>query len=239
MTKLVMGLFEVPGQPREKPHNFGTFLSFSPSKSTEPKGLRVTEKTEAQLKQLKAGKTDAFKVLYDEYADKVYGTALRMLGSEPDAADVAQEVFLTISQKIGNFEGRSSLSTWIYRIAVNASLDRRRKMSATAILSIEEFDGVESNTSLSAGALDPTAQVQANDLRDAIRGAIASLTPKLAAVMTLRYSEALEYEQIAEVLGCSIGTVKSRIARAHKKLTPYLERIYHRHIGDAESGDGQ
>ena len=168
----------------------------------------------------RAGDRDAMRVLYDTYKDRVYSMALYFFhGDETVAADVTQQVFLKLMTTVAQFKGDAAFSTWLYRLVVNACQDmaRRRKSAvwSTERSRMEEF---------------PTHGSQEEDYARAenarsVRDAVYELPPKLRMAVLLRYFDDLSYEQMAEVLHCSMGTVASRLSRGHKKLADRLKSL--------------
>jgi len=153
-----------------------------------------------------------FERLYETYRGRVFSTAYRMLSNRADAEDVTQDVFVKVFKKLGSFRGDSAVSTWIYRIAVNACLDFRRRRRLRQAVSLD--DGIEvGSTPLSVGPL------------------IESTLPKMAkgyrTVFVLHDIQGLKHEEIAKILGITDGASKSQLHRARaflrKELSPYLE----------------
>lgn len=182
------------------------------------------------------GLEGAFRDLYERYKDRVYNVCYRITGNPSDALDAAQETFGILFRKIQEFRFESKFSSWVYRIAVNASIDLRRRNRARRHSSLEAL--TDSGASSPGGRFDPADErvempihaASRHELEREIQRAIARLSPKLRAITILRYVENLSYEQIAETLQIAIGTVKSRLARAHdvldRELTPVLDRHY-------------
>lgn len=169
---------------------------------------------------------DAFAELYRRYKDKVYGTAFSITGDRASADDVAQEVFLRVFRKLDVFEERSSFSTWLYRMTVNLALDRRRGDQRVRRLSDEVIQDARARPE--ATELDgrsAPAPLEREELAGDVGKAVRSLSEKLTAVVVLRYIEGLSYEDIADVLELSIGTVKSRLNRAHAELAERLRGV--------------
>jgi RNA polymerase sigma-70 factor, ECF subfamily len=164
----------------------------------------------------------AFRELVAHYQDRVFNTALRVLGNTADAADVAQEVFLTVYRKLGEFQFNSRLFTWIYRITVNLSIDRRRRDHSAPPM-ISEAGGVALDSVADEGILNADAFANVEFVERKVQTAISRLSPKLRAIVVLRYIEGLSYEEVAEALECSVGTVKSRLNRAHSSLEALLK----------------
>jgi len=158
-------------------------------------------------------------VLFQRYAPRVYRTALRITGDAAEADDATQEVFLRVHDQLHRFEERSSFSTWIYRVTVNLAIDRTRTKARRP----GSIDGVDAQAPDSA-----TAPAERGDLERAVIAALSGLSEKLRTALVLRYLEDLSYEEIADVLECSIGTVKSRLARAHEEAGPALQSVQRR-----------
>ncbi len=178
-----------------------------------------------------------FRQLYDLYKDRVYNVCYRITGSATDALDASQETFGIIFRKLGGFRHQSKFSSWVYRIAVNASIDLKRRSAVHRLPSLESSAGVEGSRSttrlevLRDESNEQPAQVASrHELEHEIQRAIMRLSPKLQAITVLRYVEGLSYDEIAETLQISLGTVKSRLARAHdaldRELTPVLDRHF-------------
>ncbi len=165
------------------------------------------------------GDREAFAVLFERYAPRVYRTVLRITGDAAEADDGTQEVFIRLHDQLHRFEGRSSFSTWIYRIAVNHALDRLRSRDRRP----ERLDGFDAPAADSA-----TLPAEKGDLERAVTQALSGLSEKLRTALVLRYLEDLSYEEIADVLEVSVGTVKSRLSRAHEEAGPALEAVQRR-----------
>ena len=169
----------------------------------------------------------AFRELYDRYRDKVYATAFQITGDGNEALDVAQEVFLRVFGKIDRFRFESSFSSWLYRLTVNLATDfrRKRKVRRMAPLEVRDSDGEVRECPVADGNDGPERRAVAHELSDGVMAALQSLSPKLRAVVVLRYLQGLSYEEVGEVIGTPVGTVKSRLNRAHEKLKPLLEHM--------------
>ncbi|MBM3974033.1 MAG: sigma-70 family RNA polymerase sigma factor [Planctomycetes bacterium] len=156
----------------------------------------------------------AFEMLFARYRERVYAVAFRVVGNAVDAMDVVQESFALLFRKLHAFRGVSLFSTWLFRIVVNCSIDHRRKRDGgirVRALSIEGVDAVDESPS-------PESQALAVELGCQVQQAISLLSPKLRAILALRYLEDMSYDELATTLGLSLGTVKSRLARAHLAL---------------------
>jgi len=172
------------------------------------------------VKQCQAGEMSGFQELVSRYHQKVYMVSLGLLRNREDALEVAQETFFRAYRKINSFQGSSSFYTWIYRIAVNISIDTQRRQKRNPLDFRESMDGVmEAQNEV---ARDPFADVQDRELREKLTKAINELTPEHKAVIVLRTIEGMSYKDIGQILGCSEGTVMSRLHYARKKLQDKL-----------------
>lgn len=165
------------------------------------------------------GERDAFRALFEAYRNKVYSIALRFSGDQAAAMDIAQETFLKLFSSIRDFRGDASLDTWIYRLVVNSCLDQRRRGWRLMPL-IDEFA-----VTLRAPATSSLDDMLRSERGERVRAAIDRLPADLRIVVVLRYTEGLSYEEIAEVLACKLGTIASRLNRAHKKLERWLAHV--------------
>lgn len=162
------------------------------------------------------GSRGAYSELYYRYKDKAFNTAYRIVGDYEGARDVVHDVFLKIYVEAPGFQHKSSFSSWLYRIVVNRSLDearrgkRRRSQISTEALGDSLVSG-NATEQPERAALGREAEVE-------LGTALGGLSPKLKTVITLRYFEGLSYEEIAEIIERPVGTVKSRLRRAHRRL---------------------
>jgi RNA polymerase sigma-70 factor (ECF subfamily) len=178
------------------------------------------------LTGLQAGDEAAYEQLIQRFQGPVYNLAWRLLNNPSDASDVVQEVFLKVFRSVGTFRGESSLRTWIYRIAVNESHNRRRwhfrhRRGETGIEEIFEDQEGRERPLLDNGEtpFDFTMNREAQHLMEE---GLSAINPVFGAALVLREVEDLSYEEIAQVLDVSIGTVKSRILRGRDALGRYL-----------------
>ena len=175
-----------------------------------------------------------YRRLYERYKDRVYNVCYRITGNPTDALDASQETFGIIFRRLGEFRFQSRFSSWVYRIAVNASIDLRRRSRTRRLASLEtvrDKTGEGSRFELTDQGIEmPSAAASRHELEAEIQRAIDRLSPKLRAITVLRYTENLSYDEIAETLQISLGTVKSRLSRAHealdRELTPVLDKHY-------------
>jgi RNA polymerase sigma-70 factor, ECF subfamily len=182
------------------------------------------------VKRCQAGDGDAFNQLVVRYRTKAFMMVYGMVQNEQDAWDLAQDGFLKAWKSIHRFKGESSFYTWLYRIMTNVTIDSLRRKG---IHGEAEFDdriapgNIEpaSRTTPSADLL-PHQKLQQRDIRQRINEAIGKLSPEHRAVIVMKEMEDLQYSEIAEILGCSIGTVMSRLFYARKKLQAQLRDVY-------------
>src|SRR6201988_1930209 len=183
------------------------------------------------VKQCQAGQTEAFDQLVIRYRTRVFAMIYNMVHNEQDAWDLAQESFVKAWRSIKRFRGRSSFYTWIYRIVMNVTIDWLRKKQIKGGGS--EFDDAiqlkevepASKTVPKSEAL-PHEMMERSEIRARIDKAIAQLSPEHRAVILMKEIEEMQYHEIAETLGCSIGTVMSRLFYARKKLQNLLKDVY-------------
>lgn len=177
------------------------------------------ETSEQVVAACQRGDREAFRLLFENYKDKVYSVALYFFGGDAEtASDLTQQVFLKLFSVIGQFKHDAEFTTWLYRLATNACLDEQRKRRRF----VPFGDAPELTARPFAGTQEDT--VARYEVADSVKEAVASLSPKLRIAILLKYFEELSYEEIAEVLGCSKGTVASRLNRGHKALA---ERLGH------------
>jgi len=169
----------------------------------------------------RSGDVRAFNEVYARFEEMVYNLAFRLSGNYEEAADLTQEIFLRVYRHLGSFGGRSSLKTWIFRIAVNHCRDRlSRWRPLTQPLGDDRGEGEVSYADPSRG---PEELAVAADEGRRVAEGLARLPPAFREAVVLRDIEGLSYEEIAEVLGVRIGTVRSRIARGRDQLRVLLE----------------
>ncbi len=165
------------------------------------------------------GEREAFHSLFEMYQDRVYSFALRFLGDPSHAADLTQDIFVKLYARIRHFRGDSKFETWLYRVVANACIDDQRKRRRFLPWLADE------HPSLVTGKNVTEEHVARKQAASEIQRAIAKLTPALRVPILLRYMEGLSYEEIGDVLQISLGTVASRLNRAHLKLAKKLERF--------------
>lgn len=162
------------------------------------------------------GDRDALRSLFERYKDRVYSIAMYSLGGDEHlAADVTQQVFLKLITRIAQFRGDAEFATWLYRLVVNVCRDEQRKLRRWVPLADSIFMTKTVKQTQSR-------QYASKELSRHVQAAIGELKPKLRWPILLKYVEGLSYEEIGQVLGCSKGTVASRLNRGHKALSRKL-----------------
>lgn len=186
----------------------------------------MSDREKLLLDKAKTGDVTAFEELIEGYQRKIFNIALRIVGNYDDANDLAQEVLIRIYKSIGNFKEQSSFSTWIYRITTNVCLDDIRKRKNRKVISLDEEirveDGEMQRQIVSNDPL-PEDTAERGELRELVNGAIRSLSEEHRLVIVLRDLQGFSYEEIARILKCPEGTIKSRINRARQALKNVLQ----------------
>ena len=173
----------------------------------------------AIIEACKEGDRAAFHTLFETYKDRVYSVALHFSGNESAARDVTQQVFIKLFRVIGQFRHDSEFTTWLYRIVANVCTDEHRKLR----LFIPLADGFEVK-SMSAHGSQEEVYIR-RQVADSVRTAISTLSPKLRMPILLKYVEGFSYDEIADALNLSKGTVASRLNRGHKELARKLGHL--------------
>ncbi|MBP3486250.1 MAG: sigma-70 family RNA polymerase sigma factor [Oscillospiraceae bacterium] len=176
------------------------------------------------LEQAQRGDQAAFGELVQLYEKKVYALTLRMCKNPDDAAEAAQEAFLAAWQGLKFFRGESSFSTWLYRLASNASVDLLRREQRHRGAAGPSLNDEETYADVPSDAPDPQTLAERSELRQQIEAGLRALTSEHREVLILREMHQLSYDEIARVLSLDTGTVKSRISRARKQLRNFLLR---------------
>lgn len=199
-------------------------------------GIRAQES--ALIQELKAGSEDAYAWLVGEFHQPVYSLVYRILTDPADAADTTQEVFLKIFRGMKHFHGESSLKTWIYRIAIHEASNRRRwwfrhKSKETSVEQTEGDSQPYASTEVNLALVDrhksPFETVADHEVQARVEVELRNVPEPYRTAVVLRDIEDLSYEQIAEIMQVSLGTVKSRITRGRdalrKRLSEYVREV--------------
>ena len=186
-----------------------------------------TEPVDRELvERCQRGQLAAYELLVRRYRQRVYGLAYSMVRNEQDATDIAQEAFVRAWQAIRKFQKNASFYTWLYRITTNLCIDfvrkRERRPTTTFEEAIDPDTDADVNEPPSTNPL-PTDELRRKELRLQIYAALRELSPAHRVVIQLREFDGLDYAEIARAVGCSIGTVMSRLHYARKHLQKLLK----------------
>lgn len=184
----------------------------------------------ALVQRCQQGDQHAFDELVTRYRQRVFGMAYHIVHNEQDAWDLAQEGFVKAWKNIGRFRGDSSFYTWLYRIVTNVAIDALRRKQVQGGQEFDEtiqLSDIEPTNPLAPKSEPaPSQKLERGELREKIDAAIHKLSPDHRAVILLKEMEGLQYHEIAETVGCSIGTVMSRLFYARRKLQTLLKDVY-------------
>jgi len=176
------------------------------------------------VRAAQSGDMMAFEELVARHRDKIYGRAFSMMRNEEEAIDLSQEAWVKAWQRLAQFHGESSFATWLTRITINLCLDQLRRQKRVRAESIEEMDeesgGVERQ--MPVVTVNPTERLERGELRQRIDVALGKLSDDHRTVLVLHEFEEMEYKEIAKAIGCSIGTVMSRLFYARRKMASLL-----------------
>lgn len=178
------------------------------------------------VEEARRGDAAAFRELVKRYQRRAYAVALGMLHDPDDARDMVQEAFLRVHRSLDSYTGDAQFFTWMYRIVMNLCIDLLRKKRAEKV----EFDDALANDEVDDEAgiapkrlgFDPQRALADKELRGRIHGALAKLTPAHRAVLIMREVDGLSYQEMADTVGVSIGTIMSRLFHARKKMQKLL-----------------
>ncbi len=177
------------------------------------------------VEDARRGDATAFRELVTRHQRRAYAVALGMVHDPDDARDICQDAFLKVHKSLATFEGDAQFFTWLYRIVVNLAIDLLRKRRGQRV----EFDDTLANDEPDEGGIaphrtgfDPARALADKELRNQIMAALDKLTPAHRTVLVMREVEGLSYQEMAESMNCSIGTIMSRLFHARKKMQQML-----------------
>lgn len=197
---------------------------------TSPENQELAEEA-LLIARCQQGDTAAFGSLIRHYQQKVFAAIYNVIRNEEDAWDLAQETFVRAWRNINRFRGQSSFFTWIYRIAMNVTIDRLRRKKVEGAVEFDDTIGMGESIEPSSSttphtAPSPLQDLQNHEIAGQIEAALNKLSPEHRMVIILRELEGLSYEEIAAATDCSLGTVMSRLFYARKKLQTLLHDVY-------------
>lgn len=181
------------------------------------------------VRRAQSGDTRAVEELVELYQDRVFNLCYYLTGNPSDAQDLAQEVFVKAYVNLKKFRHEADLGTWLHRIAVNLWLNIKRSRKNTPVFSLDDpVQTDEGELTRTVAAVDPEGDpeetLEGREIQEEVRQALLKLPEEYRMVLVLREMEEYSYEEIATVLGCSLGTVKSRLSRARQSLKEKLNR---------------
>jgi RNA polymerase sigma-70 factor (ECF subfamily) len=198
----------------------GKTLSLSPERQDEADAdLRL-------VRQVQTGEVAAFDTLVHRYRERIYGVVYNLTSNREDAADLTQETFIKAFQSISRFQGTSSFFTWLYRIAVNSTVSHLRRHRLRRFFSLEKMVEEDRNSEvIQALVADQHGDKEAlvKELQEKLNEAFQKLSFKHRTVVTLFEIDQLIHQDIAEIMGCSVGTVRSRLHYAKQLLQANLQ----------------
>jgi RNA polymerase sigma-70 factor (ECF subfamily) len=214
----------------------------SPKSSKEQARKIEAEEDRALILQAKAGDSGAFRKLVERHQQRAFAIAIGLVRHEDDAREVVQEAFLRVHKGLASFEGGSSFFTWLYRIVSNLAIDAMRKPSRRESEALDAEiadDGADQPLLSRLEGADPLDVVRRGEIRRRIETALEELPSYHRGVILMRELEGMSYEEMAEAMGVSKGTIMSRLFHARKKLQRALADCYEEQIGQPplEEGD--
>ncbi len=182
--------------------------------------------TKLLVKQSQQGNTRAFEQLVNMYQDRIYTLSCQLTGNRADAEDLAQNVFIKAYRSLPSFRNEADFGTWLYRITVNLSINEKRKRRPDVYLDnpVQTREG-EMPRMLASDIDSPEEAYEKKEFRGMIREALGELSAEHKAVLVLREIQGYSYDEIAVMLDCSLGTIKSRINRARQTLKKEITRL--------------
>jgi RNA polymerase sigma-70 factor (ECF subfamily) len=186
-------------------------------------GNDVSDADRRLLEQCRRGDRFAFETLFRRHQTFVFNVALGMLGNAEDASDVTQDAFLRLHRSLDSFRGDSSVSTWLYRVAVNLSITELRRRNRSRFQLWEDVKHEEEDRLNEEPVPGPEAAIAATEDQRVVHQVLGMLPPDYRAIMVLRHFQQLAYEEIAEVLGLTLSQVKTRLFRARKLFKDRFE----------------
>ena len=183
------------------------------------------EDESALVKRARQGDLGAYDELVRRYQERIYATVYHMTSNHEDANDLAQEAFIKAYQALKSFKGGSSFYTWVYRIAVNKTINFLKQRKNRAVMSLDDLDlNAERDPDLVAliSEKTPRREVNLSELQEKLNAAMQKLSEPHRLVVTLHDVQGLSHEEIAEIMDCNIGTVRSRLFYARQQLQAHL-----------------
>lgn len=218
------------------------FVNTRSSKSSNEEARRIeAEEDRALITQAKGGDARAFRTLVERHQRRAFAIALGLVRDENDAREIVQEAFLRVYRGLDSFEGSSSFFTWLYRIVTNLSIDLMRKPARREVEPVDPAlldDATEQPFLARLDGADPFDVVRRSEMRNRIETALEELPDYHRGVILMREVEGMSYEEMAEAMGVSKGTIMSRLFHARRKLQRALAEVYAEHGSGAPAEEG-
>lgn len=180
------------------------------------------DNTRLLVKKAQNNDLSAFEELVRLFQNKIFTLCVRLAGNHADAQDIAQEAFIKAYRALGSFRNESDFGTWLHRITVNVWLNFRRKNGGRATISLDDpyvgESGDEIHREVACSDSDPLRELEEKEFRHLVRAALDGLSDEHRAVLVLREIEGYSYEEVSRMMGCTLGTVKSRLSRAREVM---------------------
>lgn len=194
--------------------------------AVSPERRQEADADQRLVQRVQEGEVAAFDELVRRYRERIYGVVYNMTSNREDASDLTQDTFIKAFQSINRFQGQASFFTWIYRIAVNSTLTHLRKAKLRTFFSFEKINEDDKTTQLISQLTDKSGverEVYVKELQERLNEALQKLSTKHRTVVTLFEIDGLSHEEIAEIVGTSVGTVRSRLHYAKQLLQAELQ----------------
>lgn len=191
-----------------------------------PRGIVPLDNVKLLVKRSQKGDTGAFEQLVTIYQDRIYALSYQLTGNYADAQDLAQNVFIRAYRALPGFRNEADFGTWLHRIAVNLSInEKRRKKPDVSLDNPVQTDEGEMPRLVASNGDSPEEAYEKKEFSNMVREALWELSEEHRAVLVLREMQGYSYDEIAQMLDCTLGTVKSRINRARQALKKQIVRI--------------
>lgn len=177
------------------------------------------------VRECLSGEIEAFGRLVVRHQDRLYNTLVHVLGSPEEAQDAVQDAFVQAYRKLETFRGEAAFSSWLFRIALNAAASSRRKRRFSRTSLDTRRDVGESDPCDARPDGQPSYAIELRERQELVRSALAELPEEFRSPLVLKEIEGFKYQEIAEILGCPVGTVRSRIHRARSELRRKLQGV--------------
>ncbi|MBI1382304.1 MAG: sigma-70 family RNA polymerase sigma factor [Planctomycetaceae bacterium] len=196
--------------------------------------MEEVERTDEMLvEEARAGRAAAFQELVERHQDRIFRLVRQYARQPAEVEDLAQDTFLKAFRRLDSFAGQASFATWLHRIAVNTCLDNLKRKSRSPVVSAEDPELIESESGRPARAVvAPDARMDQEEIAAVTRRALEELPEIFRTVLVLREFEELSYQEMAETLGISIGTIESRLFRARARFRVALTELYPEYAED-------